>query len=623
MGINMQLTQGSGFVHACCKEVLTPDCRVVLQKTDTLEFLDDFSGSNSSMKLNARKLLNVPLFQPFEVDPNVYKEYKVFLENKSKNWILKANSLFLYQVFPGNTSSWLHLLHHAIKEKQYRKVENLLHFFRESCPDIINQLETSSGLRALHTACQTGQFNVALALLESGASINKTSKKGHTALESAILGQHKGICQLLIEWGCSLPAKNIKGQKDLNVNLNHDQDLRDYCKSYSEMWQSIVPQVIQGNIESIKKIVEDHTNGLQVMASLRSRCIDGSTLLHVAAYYGEAELVETLLQLQLDVDILDYKGATALQRSRDVKIMQLLLKHGADVKWSDDDGNTALHMVCFGEPGKPSTIDCLLFLISQGASKKKQNKKGLQAVHCAAIQGRIDVIETIVESYATEWGRIHKEMMEKNTPSLPYLALSNNHLECTKWLLSKDISFKEREQEELLFYIIYDDVQTECHVQNIRFLISNGLNVNTCDSCGNSALHLAALRINCYEILQLLLSSGSEVDVQNDRNMTPLFNAIFASNFHGAKLLLDYGANVKHLDNQGFTAFAHIHNTDDWIACGLFSDDINELLKAYELQKEVRFVKHVANQIRKSESSHRYSRIIGVHELLTFRSLHH
>ncbi|CAH2277643.1 ankyrin repeat-containing YCR051W-like, partial [Pelobates cultripes] len=131
---------------------------------------------------------------------------------------------------------------------------------------------------------------------------------------------------------------------------------------YSEMWQSIVPQVIQGNIESIKKIVEDHKNGLQVMASLRSRCIDGSTLLHVAAYYGEAELVETLLHLQLDVDILDYRGATALQRSRDVKIMQLLLKHGADVKWSDDDGNTALHMVCFGEPGKPSKIDCLLFL---------------------------------------------------------------------------------------------------------------------------------------------------------------------------------------------------------------------------------------------------------------------
>ncbi|CAH2277642.1 Hypothetical predicted protein, partial [Pelobates cultripes] len=71
--------------------------------------------------------------------------------------------------------------------------------------------------------------------------------------------------------------------------------------------------------------------------------------------------------------------------------------------------------------------------ISQGASKKKQNKKGLLAVHCAAIQGRIDVIETIMESYATEWSKIHKEMMEKNTPSLPYLALSNNHLECTKW----------------------------------------------------------------------------------------------------------------------------------------------------------------------------------------------
>uniref|UniRef100_A0A8C5QFC1 Uncharacterized protein n=1 Tax=Leptobrachium leishanense TaxID=445787 RepID=A0A8C5QFC1_9ANUR len=562
MGINLQLTQGSGFYQVCHKEILKPGCRVVLYRMDTEEFIDDVRRSQSRIKLNSRKLLNAPPFQLYEVDPDIYPDYKVFFENKSKNRILKANSLFLYQVFPENTSSWLYLLHQAIPGKQIYTVENLLGFFRETSPDIINELEPSTGQSALHVACQSGQFNIALLLLESGASINKKNGKGHAPLDSAMLGQHRGICQLLIEWGCRVPV-----EKPIDVNSKKDRDLRSYCKGYSERWRSIVPQVIEGNSEILKKLVDDHKNGLEVLASLRSRCIDGSTLLHVAAYYGEVNIIQTLLNLKINVDLLDYRGATPLQRCRDVKTMQLLLNQGADINWRDEDGNTALHMVCFGEPGKPSRIDSLILLMSQGASMKKRNTKGLQPVHCAAMQGRIDVIHTVMETDAEEVRKIHEKMMQKDTPSLPFLALANNHLECAK-----------------------------------------------------CALHLAALRMECYEILQLLLSSGCEVDIQNDRFMTPLFNAASASNTHGAKLLLDYGANVEHMDDQGFTAFAHIHNADDWIASGIFSDEINELLRAYELHQSIRLVKHVAIQISTNETAQWYARIKDFHGLLRFRS---
>lgn len=39
------------------------------------------------------------------------------------------------------------------------------------------------------------------------------------------------------------------------------------------------------------------------------------------------------------------------------------------------------------------------------------------------------------------------------------------------------------------------------------------------------------------------------------------------------------GASLKHQDNKDLTAFDHVKNTDDWIECGIFSNEINDLLR--------------------------------------------
>ncbi|XP_075061419.1 uncharacterized protein LOC142150074 [Mixophyes fleayi] len=593
LGINLQLTQGSGFYHLWHKQTLTSDCRAVLQKKDTQQFIDDFSGSH--IKTSTRKLLNLPLLEVTEVNPDNYTDYKLFLESKSKNKMLKANSLFLYQVFPGNTSQWLKILHQAINKKEYCRIESLVCFFMETCPRLINLEEMSSGYRALHLACQNGFFATVLLLLENGASVNKLDGNNHTPLHYALVGQHRDVCQLLIEWGCRVRDHNISGH---TFPANLSQDLKEFCKGYSEMWQTAIPKILEGNINLLKKIIADHKKGKKVMASLRSRCVDGSTLLHVAAYFGDPQLVESLLMLQVEVDILDYKGATPLQRSRDVKTIQLLLSYGADIHWKDYDGNTALHMVCYEEPGKPTNTDCLQLLLSEGASTRKCNKKGLLPIHCATIQGRTDVVQTMVEPGTRERELINEHMMQKDTPSLPYLALANDHVECAKWLISNKFNFSDGEDVELLFDIACNKDEKENKVHKLSFLITTGLNVNICDEKGNSALHLAALHIENYEILKLLLSSGAKVDTLNNDCITPLFNAVIASNFHGARLLIDYGANLKHQDNKGLTAFDYIKNVDDWIACESFSDEINELLKAYDLRQSIHLVRRVADQIK-------------------------
>ncbi|KAM9311606.1 uncharacterized protein PAF06_009440 [Gastrophryne carolinensis] len=669
LGINLQLSQGSGFPHVWHKQTVQPDSKMVLLTKDTEKFLEDFSGSQN--KVNVHKLLNLP-FEATELNPSHYRNYEIFLECKLKNKMLKANSLFLYQVFSGYTSQWLNIFHQAVNENKCHVTENLLSLFKEACPHLINTEEMPSGCIALHLACQNGFLNgsvlpildlkglnkfvrlrmeslrstvmslkpgdwmstvdikkaylhipiflghqkdkavfrfkldflpkvvspfhlneevvlpslcpvphnpkerflhsldvdMALLLLENGAAVNKKDGNNHTPFYYALASKHKDVCKLLIEWGYRIRDYNIN-QPSVSVILR--DKLKDFCKGYSDMWQLSVHQALEGNCEYLKKIITDHQNEHNMMASLRSRCIDGSTLLHVATYFGELQSVQSLLQLEVDVNILDYKGATPLQRSRDVETMQLLLLCGAEVDWQDDDGNTALHMVCYGELGKPTRMDCLQLLLLHGASTRKSNKSGLLPIHCAALQGRKDATHTILNLGYKE-DLIKEHGIQMSTPSLPYLALANGHVECTKWLISNHQPLKDGEDAELLFDLLCSKDEWENNAESVDFLLSNALNVNICD-------RQAALQKENDKMMKLLLSYGAQVNIQNHDGITPIFNAVCSSNYHGTRLLIDNGADLKHRDNGGLTAFDYIKNIDEWIECDMFSKEINELLR--------------------------------------------
>lgn len=55
------------------------------------------------------------------------------------------------------------------------------------------------------------------------------------------------------------------------------------------------------------------------------RCINGSTLLHTACYYGHHAAIKDLLKLGVFVSLRDYKGATPLHRAKDSATLQVCL----------------------------------------------------------------------------------------------------------------------------------------------------------------------------------------------------------------------------------------------------------------------------------------------------------
>ncbi|BFZ13244.1 hypothetical protein BsWGS_16283 [Bradybaena similaris] len=129
----------------------------------------------------------------------------------------------------------------------------------------------------------------------------------------------------------------------------------------------------------------------------------GYTALHIAAYYGQAQLIDLLVQNHAVVDTTDYLGLTPLhlacQRGFQ-NVMLLLLHFGADVMATDNEGNTPLHLSCAN-----GHDDCVKALVFYEASMKRlhinvTNEFGDTALHLAAKWGYETIVKTLLENGA-------------------------------------------------------------------------------------------------------------------------------------------------------------------------------------------------------------------------------
>ena len=100
------------------------------------------------------------------------------------------------------------------------------------------------------------------------------------------------------------------------------------------------------------------------------------------------------------------------------------------------------------------------------------------------------------------------------------------------------------------------------HNKIVTILISKGANVNHQNAYGNSALHQAS-KHHHLAVCQSLINAGANVDLKNNKGSTPLMLACLNEETSNSnkdmmklfKLLIDSGANVNEVDNNGASAF--------------------------------------------------------------------
>ncbi|ORX80979.1 ankyrin [Anaeromyces robustus] len=142
--------------------------------------------------------------------------------------------------------------------------------------------------------------------------------------------------------------------------------------------------------------------------------------------------------------------------------------------------------------------------------------------------------------------------MNGNTPIT--LAYKLEHFEIFRFLV-KNIDIlnkKDANGNSILYYTI-----NECDVNNTKYLINNGIDVNFQDKFGNSALHISIYKKNREIINTLLQNKNIILNTVNRRGESPLITIIkindykIKDNEDIIKELIKRGSGVNFVDNAG------------------------------------------------------------------------
>jgi hypothetical protein len=126
-----------------------------------------------------------------------------------------------------------------------------------------------------------------------------------------------------------------------------------------------------------KKCADGECSGESVTRVSSVPEISFQRILSNAASSGNEAAIDSLLTLNLWVDMFSEKGITALMRASKNQlpsIMEKLIQHGADVNRSDVDGDKPLHYLTMNLSEK--NLQALNLLIASGASLEAKNIKG-------------------------------------------------------------------------------------------------------------------------------------------------------------------------------------------------------------------------------------------------------
>ena len=189
---------------------------------------------------------------------------------------------------------------------------------------------------ALSQACREGRLEMALFLMDQGASLDPQDKDGHTALTHAVIGRHVLIAQHLIALGADITIENKNAEKPLDIAV-----------------KSNVPELVALFEQPLKDLLLriPAADGGQRMQGRQppTQPADpfGDTMLTWAARAGQDNVVRAMIKSGADVRQTNRAGHTAHAVARaaghhDIAAMLEEAEHHPHLRPQDVTDNTAL-----------------------------------------------------------------------------------------------------------------------------------------------------------------------------------------------------------------------------------------------------------------------------------------
>ncbi|CAB1318289.1 unnamed protein product [Coregonus sp. 'balchen'] len=258
-----------------------------------------------------------------------------------------------------------------------------------------------------------------------------------------------------------------------------------------------------------------------------------STPLHLAAGYNRVRIVQLLLQHGADVHAKDKGGLVPLHNACSYghyEVTELLLKHGACVNAMDLWQFTPLH-----EAASKNRVEVCSLLLSQGADPTLVNCHGKSAVDMAPTP---ELKERLTYEFKGH--------------SLLQAAREADIAKAKKSLALEIINFKHPHTHETALHCSVASPHPK-RKQVTELLLRKGANVNEKNKDFMTPLHVAAERAH-NDIMEVLQKHGAKMNALDTLGQTALHRAAMAGHLQTCRLLLSYGADASILSLQGFTA---------------------------------------------------------------------
>ncbi|PRD22307.1 UNVERIFIED_CONTAM: Ank3 [Trichonephila clavipes] len=172
---------------------------------------------------------------------------------------------------------------------------------------------------------------------------------------------------------------------------------------------------------------------------------------------------------------------------------------------------------------------------TEGNDLNFKDNFGCTALHLSSKNEHLDVIKLLIRNGAVIniWNNIHDSPL--------FLAIENGNFEIIEFLIAEgaDINLTNFFGFKALHFSILHRKK-----EVVAYLIQKGANIN--DPCYRQTPLQLAVQNNDFEMAQVLINNGAEIDAESDSGLTPLCLAVRNNNKEIVKILLKYGADINY-----------------------------------------------------------------------------
>ncbi|XP_046554286.1 ankyrin repeat domain-containing protein 50-like [Haliotis rubra] len=340
------------------------------------------------------------------------------------------------------------------------------------------------GINILHSACMGGDIEVVKYVLSQNmVDINDRVQCGRTAVMLAAENGHKDMVALLVDKEADVSLLDDAGDNILHCACRGgDAELVKYILS-----QKIIDMNSLGHDKNTPVMVAvecDHKEVVEVHLKYEAKLLLGDKnrddALHRACYAGQFDVVKYLLSLtSVDINSRGLQKRTPLMVAAEQghkEVVELLVKHGADLFLRDEHGDNALHRACY--PGRFDVVKYLLSLnsvdINSGGFKKRTPAMS------AAVWGQTKVAKLLVKHGADlslsgiEGNVLHVACQRGQLDHVKYiLSLNRVDIDSRGWKRGTPVMVASRQKRK----------------EVVELLVQHGTDLSLIDGADENILH--------------------------------------------------------------------------------------------------------------------------------------